>query len=123
MNRLKECRLAKGLTQVEVSKLIGVTQSTLSNYESGNHECDYKTLRKLAALYDTTVDYLVGRPIGGITDIDEDAYKGMDINELLDSLANREEMRVLFSLTKDATKEDILRTIKIIEALKEKSDL
>ena len=117
MNRLKECRLAKGLTQVEVAKAIGVTQSTLSNYESGNHECDFKTLRKLANLYNTTVDYLVGRPLG-VTDFDEDAYKGMDINELLDSLANREEMRVLFSLTKDATKEDILKTIKIIEALK-----
>ena len=39
-------------------------------------------------------------------------------NEYLEELKNRPEMRMLFSLAKGATKEDIEQAVKIIEALK-----
>ena len=38
--------------------------------------------------------------------------------ELLEELKTRPEMRTLFSVSKKATKEDILKAVKIIEALK-----
>ncbi len=40
--------------------------------------------------------------------------------ELIDSLRSKPEMQILFSVSKNATKEDILKAVKIIEALKDK---
>ena len=41
-----------------------------------------------------------------------------DALELLEELKERPEMRTLFSVSRKATKEDILKAVKIIEALK-----
>lgn len=41
-----------------------------------------------------------------------------ELTELLEHLKNRSEMRMLFQLTKNATKEDVLQAVRIIEALK-----
>ena len=43
-----------------------------------------------------------------------------ELNTYLDALKNREEMRILFSLTASATKEDVEKAVKIIEALFDK---
>lgn len=42
-----------------------------------------------------------------------------EVEDLLETLHKRPEMRTLFSVTKNATKEDIEKAVKIIEALKE----
>ena len=39
--------------------------------------------------------------------------------ELIDSLRSNPEMKMLFSVSKNATKEDIIKAVKIIEALKD----
>lgn len=41
-----------------------------------------------------------------------------DISEILEELKNRSEMKMLFSVAKGATKEDIMRAVTIIEALR-----
>ena len=41
-----------------------------------------------------------------------------EVREIVDSLRTRPEMKILFSASKKATKEDILKTVKIIEALR-----
>ncbi|MDY4488753.1 MAG: LexA family transcriptional regulator [Candidatus Limivicinus sp.] len=58
--RLKEARKAKGLTQVEVSKIIGISQNGYSDWETGKNRVDAVSLNKLADLYGVSVDYLVG---------------------------------------------------------------
>lgn len=60
MLRLKEARKAKGLTQVEVSKIIGISQNGYSDWETGKNRVDAVSLNKLADLYGVTVDYLLG---------------------------------------------------------------
>lgn len=60
MNRLKEARKAKRLTQKEVSELIGIGQSGYSYWESGRTKIDNISLGKLAALFEVSVDYLLG---------------------------------------------------------------
>ena len=42
----------------------------------------------------------------------------IELQEYLEELKNRSEMRMLFSLAKGATKEDVMQAVKIIEALK-----
>lgn len=49
---------------------------------------------------------------------DHDSDDDAELFEVLESVRSRPEMRMLFSTLKDATKEDVERTVKIIEALK-----
>lgn len=60
MNRLKELRTEKGVSQQVIADYLGITRQSYSNYELGNREADYETLSKLANYFDTTVDYLIG---------------------------------------------------------------
>lgn len=59
--RLKECRKALKLTQVEVARALGVAQPVYQRFEKGIYECSYEQLVKLANLFDVTVDFLLGR--------------------------------------------------------------
>ena len=56
---------------------------------------------------------------GNIQYIDDDiSLDDAELFAVLESVRSRPEMRMLFSTLKDATKEDVERTVKIIEALK-----
>lgn len=59
--RLRKAREDKGWSQVYVSKLLGVTSQTLSNYERGERDPDTNILNKLAGLYEVPIDYLFER--------------------------------------------------------------
>ena len=48
MTRIRELREESGLKLKELSKIIGVSESTMSLYENGKHEPDYTTLIKIA---------------------------------------------------------------------------
>lgn len=60
MNRLKELRKSKRMTQAEVAKIVGIGQSGYSFWESGRSKIDNESLTKLANFYNVTVDYLLG---------------------------------------------------------------
>lgn len=58
--RLKEARKAKGMTQIEVSRIIGISQTGYSDWETGKNRVDAVSLNRLAELYGVSVDYLLG---------------------------------------------------------------
>ena len=59
--RLRELRLAKGLTQKEVAKAIEVSPQSYGYYENWVNKPDPETLIKLADLFECSIDYLLGR--------------------------------------------------------------
>lgn len=59
--RLKELRKKKGLSQQRLAMELNVNQNTISRYETGEREADYKTLIMLADYFDVSIDYLLGR--------------------------------------------------------------
>ena len=60
MKKLKEIRLARGMTQKELAAQIGMTGQTVYYYEAGEREPNLETLRKLATVLDCTIDELIG---------------------------------------------------------------
>lgn len=58
--RLLALRKSKGLTQNDVSRRIDVSRPAYSRYESGEREPDLNTVKKLAGLFGTSSDYLIG---------------------------------------------------------------
>ena len=57
--RLKNLRLAKGLTLQQVGDVFGISKASISSWESGRSHPDHKKLEKLAELLGTTVQFLV----------------------------------------------------------------
>jgi len=57
---LKQARKTKGLSQAEVSRLLGVTQQAVGKWETGRSTPDPQTVARLAEILDTTADVLLG---------------------------------------------------------------
>ncbi|MDY2963800.1 helix-turn-helix transcriptional regulator [Streptococcus dysgalactiae] len=60
MNRLKELRKEKGLTQVELAHEIGTTKLTVSNWENEKHVIKSDKAQSLADYFGVSVGYLLG---------------------------------------------------------------
>jgi transcriptional regulator with XRE-family HTH domain len=59
--RLKELRESKSFLQKDLAEELGIKQNTLSNWELGNREPTFDQLCRLADIFNTTTDYLLGR--------------------------------------------------------------
>lgn len=59
-NRLKQLRQSKNWSKVNVAEKLGVQLSTYTNWEYGIREPIYLSLAKIAKLYGTSADYLIG---------------------------------------------------------------
>jgi repressor LexA len=60
MNRIKELRELKKLSQNVLAEKLNTKQSTISGYETGTREPDNDTLKRLAIFFDVSIDYLLG---------------------------------------------------------------
>ena len=59
--RLKELRKKKHITQLRLAMDLNMNQNTISRYETGEREADYKTLIMFADYFNVSVDYLLER--------------------------------------------------------------
>ncbi len=57
--KIKEYRESKNMTQSEVAEILGVKPATISKYEAGTLEPNIKSLKKLAALFEVSIDELI----------------------------------------------------------------
>ncbi len=61
MNRLKELREDKDLYQKDVAKILNMSQTGYSQYETETNDIPIEILKKLADYYNTSIDYLLYR--------------------------------------------------------------
>ena len=59
VNRIRELRKQKKLTQRELAKHLQIADSTLSYWEMGRYEPDNKSLRKLAEFFHVSIDHIL----------------------------------------------------------------
>ena len=59
MNKIREMREAKKMTQIELAAMLNVSQATLSNWERGRHDLDNESLLQLAKFFGCSADYLL----------------------------------------------------------------
>ena len=59
IDRLKEVREEKGLKQIDVAKVLNISQVQYSRYETGMRLMPIDKLSKLAEFYNTSIDYLL----------------------------------------------------------------
>ena len=59
--RLNELREKRKISQIKLAMQLNMNQNSISRYETGAHEADYKTLIALADYFNVSVDYLLER--------------------------------------------------------------
>lgn len=106
-DRIREARLNKRMTQEELGLAVGYSgRFAINKIEQGKSNPSMEYIVRLADALDVSTSWLLGS---------EDDQK----NDTLERAFNeRPEMRTLFSVAEDCSKEEIEQAIKIIEALK-----
>ena len=64
--RIRELRLARKMSQVELAKALYVTKQSVSNWENDNIQPSVEMLMKLAKVFSVSTDYLLGMEGGQI---------------------------------------------------------
>ena len=59
--RLKNIRKERGISQLKLAMDLNMNQNSISRYERGDREADYKTLIAFADYFNVSIDYLLGR--------------------------------------------------------------
>ncbi|MBE5742357.1 MAG: helix-turn-helix transcriptional regulator [Clostridiales bacterium] len=59
--QLNSLRLESGLSRSQLAEKLNVSTRLVSYWENGQRECDFDMLIKIAEIFSTSVDYLLGR--------------------------------------------------------------
>lgn len=128
---------AKDISKELFYKESGITTASMSQWRSGKHNPSQKAIDKAAAFfekYENKKMYIAAQelPILDLSSLDLSSISDIlpkqkekatidvvddDLREYLDELRNRPEQRLLFSVTKNATKAQIEAIVKMIEEM------
>ena len=59
-DRLKDLRKDNHLTQKQLAKILNMSQTGYSKYETGENDLSTEMLKKLSAIYNVSIDYILG---------------------------------------------------------------
>lgn len=83
--RIKKLREKKNLNQLEFSKILNISNTTLSQYEAGNRTPSDEIKEKVADYFGVSVDYLLGRTEKSISEVEiskNDQCYSIDVSDL-----------------------------------------
>jgi len=107
-SRIKSEREKLRLTQIDLSKKLNVSQQTIGSWEVGRTEPSTDNLQKLSELFNTSIDYLLGK-----SDIRKP--ESLTLDEELQQLLNDPDTLVAFKdfhKLSDTDKQEIINFIK-----------
>ena len=99
--RIRECRVKMGMTQEELAIRMCTKKSTISAYELDKIDIKVGILRELAPMLGTTVAYLAGGEVNGLSP------EVMQIAMLLEEVQNQELRRAAMEQVRILTMIDI----------------
>lgn len=116
--RIKEARTSINISQLELGKRLGVSQSMIAQYENNLRNPKLETLQKIADALGCTVDYLLGdvpEPDGKLVFADEIETPDPKKEDRFDEISC-----ALLGETKNLTEEDKELILSMIKFLAEK---
>ena len=115
IENIQRLLLDNKITATKMLSELNLAKNAMSEWKKGRIKPSIETMQKIATYFNVSVDYLL---TGKETDYNEELGLDNETLDYLEELKNRPEMKMLFSVSKGATKEDIEKTVKIIEALR-----
>ena len=107
---LKKIRKQYKMTQEDVSKYLGISRSGYTYYETGKTVPSIEMLKKLATMYDTTIDNVVGMPqeknVSGRA-VSETGYIGEGLDPLMYMKKEEKNLIMAFRLLSEEEKKKI----------------
>jgi transcriptional regulator with XRE-family HTH domain len=117
IDKIIDILATKGLTQKELTDYLDIDKSTISQWKNGKSQSFNKYISKIAEFLGVSTDELIGSGESAA----EPVYLDNETRELLDALRKRPEMRTLFKVSQNASKEDVEMAVDIIEKFKKGS--
>ena len=107
----------KGVSPSRAALEAGISKSLVTKWKTNRVQDPSPDIaRKLATYFNLSVAEVIGEEQKEKPLINGDE----ELTEYLELLKTRPEMRMLFQISKDATKEDVEKAVRIIEALRNK---
>lgn len=111
-NRIESLCKIKGERMSDLCRSIGIRSGVMSDLKMGRSKSlSSATLSKIAGHFGVSVDYLLGVSGKGTEEDNE-------LAELLEEIRRNPDLRTMFSLTKNATPEEVRQYIKVIKAIR-----
>ncbi len=95
-DRLKALRKEKRLTQVKLGEMLNYGYTAIANYESGRNQPSIPDLKKIASIFNVSMDYLLG-----VNDIRHPYV-------IDDETAEFNEFRRYYAMLNDDSKDDLM---------------
>ncbi len=114
-DRFEALRVSRGITKTFIAQSLGRTPTLCQDWKQQKSQPNDAQLREVARILGTTPAYLRG-------ETDEpgiDPTRDEELEVILSHLREREDMRMLFKLAKDASPEDVRQAVRIIEAIRQ----
>lgn len=110
---LKNLRKNEHLTQQEMANICGVTLRSYQNYESGQREMSYASLKKIADKFNISIDYLLGHQPQNVLYLDSLTDEQKEAVELVKQLDDRQVLKVIgyIERIKDTPFEEVVNKI------------
>ncbi len=112
-DRFEALLKSRGITKTFIARSLGRSATLCQDWKQQKSQPNEQQLREVARILGTTPAYLRGE-----TDEVSPDTENEEMAQLLTSLREREDMRMLFKLAQDASPEDVRQAVKIIEALR-----
>lgn len=90
MIRLKELRKKRKLSQQELADLLNISRESISKYEKGEQEATYQTLKRIAKIFNVSIDYLLDTTDDNLIVISkEDLIKLKNATETINDITSK----------------------------------
>lgn len=117
-SRLKALRKKYNYTGEEVGNMLKVSKVAIYNWEKDIRSPSPNVIEKLANIYEVSTDYLITGKDS--TSTKDSYYCDPEAAEYAEYLRTRPEAKLLFSASRDMSKEDMEEVVNYIEYLKSK---
>ena len=107
-DNLRNLRLQRGLTQMELAEGLSTSQSSITSWESEKREPDFKTIQKIADYFRVPISAL----LPSSDDLD-DTF----VNVVAESLHQNPKLKLLFDHTKNFSEKDLDAVLAIVESI------
>ncbi len=123
IERFETLRNSKGLSTSQLLKELHLASGAFATWKSRGTIPNGDILAKIADYFNVSTDYLLGKT--EVRNYEETARKCMlrtpeeeqELNEYLEQVHNDPNLRMMFKLTKGATKADVEKAVEIIKTL------
>jgi len=110
--KLRNLRIQRGLTQMELAEKLGTSQSSITSWEQNRREPDFLTIKRIADFFHVPMSAL----LPSADDLDE------SVNIIAECLHRNQKLKALFECVKDFGDADLDALLAVAKAVSGKRE-